>query len=203
MTGTMKQKQLEIKLSGLSGFETPDVTKEQYQTPAPLAASLLHFAYMRGDLAETVYDLGCGTGILGIGAKLLGCTHAVGFDIDMAALHTAKSNAASKQVVMDFVCCDIDYVGGRVHTVVMNPPFGAQKNQKQSDRGFLTKALEVADVIYSIHNSNSYDFIQRFISPAVITDCYETDMELKRTFKFHKKDVDYTKVEIYRIVNNQ
>ncbi len=199
----MKQKQLEMKLSGILGFEKPDVTKEQYKTPAPLAASLLHFAYMRGDLTGNVYDLGCGTGILGIGAKLLGCTHAVGFDIDMSALRTARENATSKNVSMDFVCCDIGNVTGHANTVIMNPPFGAQKNQPQSDRKFLEKALEVADVIYSIHNSSSYDFIQRFISPAVITDCYETDMELKRTFKFHKKDVGYTTVEIYRIMNNK
>lgn len=192
-----------MKLSGLLGFERPDVTREQYQTPAPLAASLLHFAYMRNDLTETVYDLGCGTGILGIGATLLGCRHAVGFDIDMNALRTARQNAASKHISMDFVCCDIGDVSGHAHTVVMNPPFGAQKNQKQSDRRFLQKALEVADVIYSIHNSNSYDFIQRFISPAVITECYETNMELKRTFKFHKKDVEYTPVEIYRIINDR
>jgi ribosomal protein L11 methyltransferase len=44
--------------------------------------------------SDTVLDLGCGSGILMITALLLGSKNAVGVDIDPAALHIVKENAA-------------------------------------------------------------------------------------------------------------
>ena len=193
----MKQRKLEMLLEKVEGFESPEVFLEQYATPAVIAAELLHFAYMSGDLKDTVYDLGCGTGMLAIGAKLLGAERVVGFDSDAAALEIARKNAEKMGVDVEFVWCDISEVSGSAHTVVMNPPFGAQV--KGSDRPFLDKALEVGQVIYSIHNAGSCGFIQKYIKPAVITDWYATGFPIKRTFKFHKKDVERIEVEIYRI----
>ena len=43
---------------------------------------------------EKVLDLGCGSGILGIGALLLGCEHVTGCDIDPKAPEVAAGNAA-------------------------------------------------------------------------------------------------------------
>ena len=43
---------------------------------------------------KSVLDLGCGSGILAIGALLLGCDRAVGCDIDPKAPDVAASNAA-------------------------------------------------------------------------------------------------------------
>ena len=43
---------------------------------------------------KTVLDLGCGSGILAIGALLLGCDRAVGCDIDPKAPDVAEANAA-------------------------------------------------------------------------------------------------------------
>ena len=43
---------------------------------------------------RTVLDLGCGSGILAIGALLLGCDRAVGCDIDPKAPEVAEMNAA-------------------------------------------------------------------------------------------------------------
>ncbi|MEL4305682.1 METTL5 family protein [Methanococcoides sp. LMO-2] len=194
----MKQRKLEILLEKVRGFDSPDVTLEQYPTPALLAAELLHFAYMKGDLTDTVYDLGCGTGMLAIGAKILGAERVVGFDSDPAALKIAKENAEKLGVEVEFECMDIRQVRGHAHTVVMNPPFGAQV--KGSDRPFLKTALKVGDVTYSIHNSGSLAFIKKFIEPAIITEWYNTGFPIKRTFKFHKKDVERIEVEIYRII---
>jgi putative methylase len=195
----MKQRQLEILLEQVAVFESPSPSLEQYTTPTGIAAELLYFALMRGDLVDTVYDLGCGTGILAVGAALLDAPNVVGFDIDMNALKTARQSAKKLGVDVEFVCSSIQDVPGRVHTVIMNPPFGAQV--KGSDRPFLVRSLEVADVIYSIHNEGSYEFIKKFISPAVITDRYKVGFPLKRTFKFHKKDIEVVNVEIYRIEN--
>lgn len=194
----MKQRKLEILLEQVEGFGSPDVTLEQYTTPAVLAAEVLHFAYMEGDIADTVYDLGCGTGILAIGAKLLGAEKVVGFDSDEKALEIARKNAEKMDVDVEFVYCDISGITGNAHTVVMNPPFGAQA--KGNDRPFLLTALRTSEVTYSIHNCGSHDFIQKFISPAVITEWYKTSFSMKRTFKFHKKDVEQIEVEIYRIM---
>ncbi len=193
----MKQRHLEMMLEKVSGFRTPDPLKEQYSTPATVAADLLHFAFMRGDLNGTVYDLGCGGGILAIGAKLLGAEKVIGFDEDSDAIEIAQANAERLGVRVEFVCSSIDDVRGKANTVVMNPPFGAQI--KGSDRPFLRKALELSSVVYSIHNAGSQEFIKKFISPAVITDYRTIDFPIKRTFRFHTKEVKVIKAEIYRI----
>jgi putative methylase len=195
----MRQRNLEIQLERVAGFNSPSTYLEQYSTPATLAAELVFFAFMRNDLVDPVYDLGCGTGIIAIAAALMGAEKVVGFDIDKNALYTAKKNAQGLHTNIDFVCCRVEDVPGKVHTVIMNPPFGAQI--KGSDRPFLRKALDIADVIYSIHNTGSYDFIKKFIDPAVITDRYNVGFPIKRTFKFHKKDMEVVNVEIYRIEN--
>lgn len=193
----MKQRKLEMLLQKVEGFERPDVTLEQYPTPATLAAEILHFAYMQGDLEGTVIDLGCGTGMLAIGAKLLGAKEVIGYDIDPRALMSARRNAEKLGVEVEFVCTPIDAIRQHVDTVVMNPPFGAQC--KGNDRPFLKKAVEIADTVYSIHNRGSRGFIEKYIRPAIVTDTYSATFQIKRTFKFHKKDVEQIEVEVYRI----
>lgn len=194
----LKQRKLEMLLQQVEGFESPNVDLEQYATPALLAAEILHFAYMQGDLEKTVFDLGCGTGMLAIGAKLLGAEQVTGFDVDRKALEVARKNAEKLGVDVDFVQSDIRDIEGHAETVVMNPPFGAQS--KGNDRPFLLSALKTSDVVYSIHNCGSHDFISKFIGNARITDWYTTSFPMKRTFKFHKKEVEMIKVEIYRIM---
>ncbi|HEY9206768.1 MAG TPA: METTL5 family protein [Candidatus Methanoperedens sp.] len=193
----MRKKHLEMLLQKLSGFKTPKPSKEQYSTPATVASELLHFAFMKGDITDTVYDLGCGCGILAIGAKLLGAEKVIGFDDDRDALEIARANARMLGADVEFVCSSIDEVCGKAHTVVMNPPFGAQV--KGSDRPFLRKALELSSVVYSIHNAGSAEFIKKFISPSVITEHILIDFPIKRTFRFHTREVQIIKAEIYRI----
>ncbi|MFZ3060761.1 MAG: METTL5 family protein [Candidatus Methanoperedens sp.] len=193
----MRKKHLEILLEQVEGFRTPKPSKEQYSTPATVASELLHFAFMRGDLTDTVYDLGCGGGILAIGAKLLGAEKVIGFDDDKEVLEIARANAKRLGADVEFVCSRIENIGGNAHTVVMNPPFGAQV--KGSDRPFLRKALEVSSVVYSIHNAGSLEFIKKFISPSVITEYQLIDFPIKRTFRFHTKEIKVIKAEIYRI----
>lgn len=193
----MRQKQLEILLEKVKGFPEPQAGMEQYSTPPPVAAELLHFAYMQGDLRGVVYDLGCGTGILSIGAKLLGGEKVIGIDSDINALKIARENAKRMGVEVEFIACDVSQVKGSADTVVMNPPFGAQR--KGSDRPFLKKALEIAKVVYSIHNVGSRQFIERFVEHrAKITHFKPLLFPVKRTFAFHKRDVEQIEVELYR-----
>lgn len=194
----MKKKKLEILLERLEGFKNPSPEMEQYATPARVAADMLYLAYLRGDL-RVVCDLGTGTGMLAIGAALLGA-RAIGVDIDKQALKIARANAARMGVVVDFVCSDISSIVLRgIDTVVMNPPFGAQK-ASAGDRAFLLKATEMANAIYSLHNQGSEGFIRRFVEPCTVEEIYRIPFPLKRCFEFHSKDVKNIEVELYRIV---
>lgn len=211
----MKLRKLEMALEKVEGFETPDVGYEQYKTPAVVAAPFLHMAFMSGDIAgKTVYDLGCGTGILSAGAAILGAARVSGFDIDKNAISVARKNAERMkdeigETPVEFFETDISRIsqmiasGGlkRADTVLMNPPFGAQ--EKGNDRPFLEAALAAGRVIYSIHNKGSRAFIEKFIKPAVVTDCFITDFPIRKTFDFHKKEVQTINVEIYRIESDR
>ena len=69
----MKLKSLEIVLQKVAGFTAPNAALEQYMTPPALASRMLFDAYMKGDIeGMKILDLGCGTGMLSIGAVLLG-----------------------------------------------------------------------------------------------------------------------------------
>jgi predicted RNA methylase len=49
------------------------VVLEQYKTSAHLAASMLFTVHHRGELeGRVIADLGCGTGVLAIGAAVMG-----------------------------------------------------------------------------------------------------------------------------------
>ncbi len=217
----MKKRKLEMLLEQVRGFDRPDVTKEQYVTPATVAADLLYFAFMNGDLDGSVIDLGCGTGVLAIGARVLkddaGMGDAdtdvtqkvIGIDSDNRALEVARANAESLGTDVDWVCCDVrdsDDVlsavvlngGSRFDTVVMNPPFGAQ--EKGNDRPFLDKALKIGRVVYSIHNAGSSNFIENYTKGrGAVTDIVELKFPMRHTYSFHKKEIALIDVELYRI----
>ena len=72
---------------------------------------------------ERVLDVGCGSGILGIAAVLLGADSAFGVDIDETAVRTANENAAVNQVAdkMTAVAGDlVEKVTGKYEIVVAN-----------------------------------------------------------------------------------
>lgn len=200
----MKLKQLEMTLQRLSGFPRPKAALEQYQTPAPLAARLLYHALMKGDIeGKRVVDLGCGTGMLAIGAALLGAESVTGLDIDEGALTVARENARLMDVEVTFLSTDLREGGceariGACDTVVMNPPFGAQK--AHADRPFIDCALSVADVTYSIFNAGSIPFVEAYTAQkAEVTEKIGGAFPIKRTFAFHTKDVQEIEVEILRL----
>ncbi len=193
----MKQRQLEIILEKLKPFTSPSAVLEQYSTPAPVAAQLLHFAYLHGDMRhKRVVDLGCGTGILAIGAALLEAT-TTGVDADERALKTARINADVAGVNVTWVQSPIWDFQGAYDTVVMNPPFGAQK--RHSDRPFLMKAMEIGEVIYLLHSAIVNDFVRRYLEPNHVTDAIKMKLPLAHSFKFHKQEVRYIDAILYRV----
>jgi putative methylase len=191
----MRKRELEIKLQSLDPFAAPRPDLEQYSTPAVIAADILFEALVRGHVQGcSVLDLGCGTGLLGIGAALLGA-EVRGVDKDAPALEVARANAARLQVDVEFVLAEIEDVDLRADTVIMNPPFGAQR--KGADRPFLATAMRCAPAIFSLHLSQTEPFIERFAARSGFTAnaLKRYKFGIPHMFEFHskaKKEVDVT-----------
>ncbi|WP_292516882.1 METTL5 family protein [Methanoculleus sp.] len=200
----MNLRHLEMRLESLEGFERPTARLEQYQTPAPVAARLLHHAAMQGAIeGRRVCDLGCGTGILACGAALLGASAVTGIDVDPAAIAVARRNADAFGVSVEFIVADVrdpdlDRAGLACDTVVMNPPFGAQK--AHADRPFIDRALELASEVYGIFNEGSAPFVAAYTEGrAAIEEVIRCAFPMRRTFAHHRKDrVDIT-VEVIHL----
>ena len=70
--------------------------------------------------SKTLLDYGCGSGILAIAAKRLGCGDALGVDIDPQAVISAKDNAVRNEVIVDFRLPEEDTVNSQHDVVVAN-----------------------------------------------------------------------------------
>lgn len=202
----MSKSGLAMILSGLKGFERPKVSVEQYMTDAEIAASALWNGLYLGDLRQKVsVDLGCGTGILGIGALILGAKKVYFVDNDENALKQAKINykkAKSEYYIKGkavFLGVSIDDFNEKCDTVVQNPPFGTKV--RHADRRFLKKAIEIAPVVYSFHKSESDRFIKAFSGDNGYIISHKLDFEfpLKATMSFHKKRIKRIKVSCFRL----
>lgn len=197
----MKLKNLEIRLQKVAGFEKPKAEFEQYMTPAPLAARFLFDAFLHGDIeGMKVLDLGCGTGMLSVGAALLG-GNVTGVDGDSSALLTAEKNAASQKLDITFrqeIIRSETAEADAYDTVIMNPPFGAQN--EHADRPFIESALISAPVVWGIFNKGSIPFIKAYTKDsAEITDKVAAKLSIPRQFFFHTKDIMEIPVEIVRL----
>jgi putative methylase len=200
----MRKKQLEIALQKLSTHPKPSAKLEQYMTPGDVASTLLHLAYVRGDIVDRVVcDLGCGTGRLAIGAALLGAEEVIGVELDGVALEIAEQNADKAGVMVKWVKSDVEqFYAKNIDTVIQNPPFGVQR--RGTDMKFLRKALELARSVYSIHKMTPDN--REFIAARAeemwgsITDRIELEFHIPRQFEFHTRDAYRFKVDLYRIV---
>ena len=200
---TVKKQQLEILLQRVKGHPKPAPGLEQYSTPATIAADVLWFAYGEGDIAgKKVVDLGCGTGILGIGAKLLGAEEVISLDVDEAALGVAMQNASALGVDLSLLTVDVKDFPEPADTVLMNPPFGAQKSDLHADTTFLERALATAPVTYTFHKAETEPFVLRRISElgGEATHRKEYGFPLPHSMPFHTEEVREIPVVMLRIV---
>jgi putative methylase len=201
----MKQKQLEILLQQIPQPQTPSPQLEQYTTTAPIAADIIFSAYLWGDIEnKTVVDLGCGTGIFAVGAARMGAKKVLGIDIDKTIITIAKKYAHANALPIHYTAQDITAVNTACDTVLMNPPFGAQKSNQKADRKFIEKAFEISSVIYSLHLKKTLPFLKKMI-PAMkgaITYQKEYLFPIKWMFEFHEKEVATYEVTLLRIVTH-
>ncbi|MBS3167780.1 methyltransferase [Candidatus Woesearchaeota archaeon] len=195
----MNKKQLAIKLSKLKGLEVLNPNLEQYQTNSEFASELLWLVYQNEDIEDKyIADFGCGNGLLGIGALLLGAKFVYFLDLDENALEICKNNVNSLGFHnCKFIHSDVYKFDNNVDIVVMNPPFGVQK--RKADKTFLEVAMKHSKVIYSIHKIESKNFIQQLSSESgfQIENVIERDFIIKRSFDFHNKDRYNVKVGIW------
>jgi putative methylase len=192
----MNKKSLAMKLSRLKQIENNSAELEQYQTPSEVAADILWQAYLAGDVeGKVVADLGCGNGVFGIGAYLLGAEKVYFVDVDEELLKIAKENSSEGE----FVKGDVSSFSERVDTVIMNPPFGVQN--RKADKPFLEKAMTIADNVYSLHKIES----EQFISSVVLDYDFEvvsvTSLRflIKKVYEFHKKEKHYVDVGLWHL----
>jgi putative methylase len=196
----MKQKALEIALEKVPPHPSPHAELEQYRTPAPVAAEILYIAHAHGDIeGKRIIDLGCGTGMLAIGAALLGAKDVIGVDVDEQSVRIAHRIAQEKGLSIDFYVMDISELKEQGDTVVMNPPFGCQV--PHADMPFLEKALELCPVSYSLHSTQSEEFIRQSAKRLNATVTFEKRFtyEILHTFEFHRKDRMEFQATLFRI----
>jgi putative methylase len=185
----LRRPQLIRILEGLSVFPHPSAAAEQVVTPPEAAAELLYDAVGRGDLVDrTVLDLGSGTGQLAIGAALLGARKVIGVERDAGAVRLARANAKTAGVECEWVESSVASYDQPAETVVMNPPFGAQR--KHADASFWVGAFSLAGrAIYAFSLSESRTFIARqaVARAARIEAARPIRWELPATFPHHRK----------------
>lgn len=194
----LNKKQLEIELSKLKGFKEGKYELEQYQTPSGLAAEILWWAYMNGDVvSKKVLDAGCGNGIFGIGANLLGAKKIYFLDKDKKMIDLVKENFSKGE----YFCCDISDFKFNVDTVIMNPPFGI--HDFGADKRFLEVVFGLSSVVYSIHYFKSKEFLEKIAFENNFNlEFKEGNFVLKRTFEFHHQETKVVKVLICRFVRD-
>lgn len=196
----MKKKELERVLQNIPPHRCPRLSLEQYCTPASIAADILYTATMLGDIEGCrVVDLGCGTGIFAIGASLMGASSAIGVDIDPKAVEDAREAAERLGADVEFMVGDVKEFRRDADTVIMNPPFGAQR--RKADRPFLEAAISMAPVVYSIHNASTTRFLERMIASLDRKIAFQKSykFQIPHLFEFHeksKKDIDVVLLRI-------
>jgi predicted RNA methylase len=201
---SLRRKQLSIELSKLAPSPKPQLKWEGYMLDQETAAEMVYIAgWVNDDIrGKKVVDLGCGSGILAVAAAFFRAEWVVGVDIDMEAVKTAKINAYRAGVNVDLVATDIECVTGHFDAVLMNPPFGSW--HKGADMQFLKKALEISDVVYSLHKRSKR--VRNFLTKKVpelggsMNQVYEMEVKIRRTYRFHKKKSYPVMVDFYRIL---
>jgi putative methylase len=179
----------------------PRIRLEQYTIPANIAADILFLAAVvyRDIAGKSVADLGTGTGRLAIGAAHMGASRTAAIDIDPVAIRVARENSDVAMADVDWIVGDLDAICGEFDTVVMNPPFGTK--QRHLDKIFLTKAIQIGHVVYSIHKSSTREYISRYLARrgCKVHAIHEYIMDVPWMFEHHKKRKHPVKVDCYRV----
>ncbi|MGM5481619.1 MAG: METTL5 family protein [Nanobdellota archaeon] len=208
------QKELAVFLSKLKPFSRPDRKLEQYPTDSNVAAQILWKAHLDGTLQDrTVIDLGCGTGILSIGALLLGAKKVIMVDTDAGVKETIKENleilkeeyVIEPEEMIEIVNTDVRLFrsdeDNQETTVIMNPPFGTSITH--ADTVFLETAFRIADHIYTMHKTSTEEHIRAMVQKHSANILWEEPLQfmIKNTMKEHRKHIQRIDVTLFHFSN--
>ncbi|HDM43792.1 MAG TPA: methyltransferase domain-containing protein [Candidatus Woesearchaeota archaeon] len=203
----MRKKELAIFLSGLRGFAVRKESLEQRESESEIIADVLWKAYMLGDIeGKIIADLGCGTGIIGIGCLLLRAKKVYFVDIDEDAIKVLKENLSKlegnlrrKAVI---ILKDVSKLSKKdvknVEVVIQNPPFGVKK---RLDRIFLEVAFKMVNVVYSFHRLDVERFVYAFSwdHGFKVTHLWKYKWPMKAVARKHRKRIRYLPVGCWRL----
>jgi predicted RNA methylase len=198
----MKKKELEIKLSFIKDFLDKKPSLEQYTTPSKNAADLLWTAYMNDDIEDKIIiDAGCGNGILGIGALMLGAKKVIFLDIDKRAVKTTNETLTELRFNnFEAINSNIFDYHEKAEVLITNPPFGVQK--PGSDKDFLMKCSQLADTIYLVYKGNGLKILQKLFPDKNIKLIKNDKLILKKQFTYHTQNKARTKIILAKIELN-
>jgi len=196
------QKELAILLSKFRGFSSPKNSLEQWETPGEIAGIMASLA--EKDISgKSVCDLGAGTGILSGACFLMGAKRVVAVEVDSDAIGTMRENFERFGISAEIVECDISEFSPekQFDSVLMNPPFGAQKEARGLDRIFLEKAISIAPVVYSLHMASTRNFIRGFSESHLAKDSVIGTFQfpLRASRAFHTREIERKEVDFHRI----
>ena len=193
------KKQLEIELSKIiDDFKEPKIKFEQYMTPPEIAAFMIHYAWMKGEIEnKKIIDIGAGSGMLGIGAAFLGGNVTM-IEIDKDAFEILKNNVAKTDHEIGLINKNIfDYdFDEEYDTALINPPFGIKSENKDMD--FIVEASKISKHIFSLHDgseSNINNIKSLFEKNNLeIMESLMMDFNLKSTYPWHEEKNKILKV---------
>lgn len=189
---TLRRKDIERVLTRVPPHPHPRPELEQVMTPPEIAADLAFEAFHLGDIGgRFVLDLGCGTGMLAIAAGLMGAMPVYGFDIDEGAIELARTAAREAGVSQaEFDVMDVSGMGElEAHTVLCNPPFGAQR--RHADRPFIEAAAQAGRVCWTFHLAETRPWVEDRIAQlgGAVTHALPFHFPIRAQHHFHDKPV--------------
>lgn len=214
------RRELAVFLSKLKTFSKPSVYLEQYSSDSEVAAILLWQAALNEEIeGHIIVDLGAGTGILGIGALLLGAKYVYFVDVDAKIEKEIHANIEilhehwelDIEGKYSFICKNVKDLSVADLTAVqcsdspiavLNPPFGTRS--KHIDKIFLERAILLSNSIYTMHKTSTKDFVDAFSrdNELVIAWREDTSFPLKQTMDLHKKRIERIEVTLYNLRKN-
>ncbi|KAL5965663.1 rRNA N6-adenosine-methyltransferase METTL5 [Taenia solium] len=206
------KKKLHMKLQDLESFSNPKQCLEQYPTSAhvagnisftstfPIGDILFDIQTRHGALEDKVVgDLGCGPGMLALGAHLLGASFVVGYDIDEDAIADFQGNLEENFLqesagAINLVLCDVTRLSPPkvkpFDTVITNPPFGTLDETKGTDIKFLKAALSMSrEHVYSLHKTATRQYITKTVQEfgANCEVIAELRFDIPKLYKKHRQ----------------
>lgn len=193
----MRPNQLTLRLDKLFNFKSPNSLLEQWRTPSNIAAEMISSANVQG---KTVLDLGCGTGVLSIAAKLAEARKVVGVELDESALDTARLNSTALNVDVSWIHDNaLSYSPReRFDMVIMNPPYGSVV--RGIDKKFIEKALTLAPEVFVLLSSYSRKFFQENYQARLLKSF---KFPLRNQQIFHQKSIKELEVDLLKFTPNK